>query len=168
MADSMLPQRWIGPAAPESFRVSEAPGAPESTLKTVLEFLGLLRRHILLLLLFAAAVVGMMWYMMRGDVTLYRASAVIRLQDKSRDVPGSFRGGMGNTSLRPFTDPVLSQIQVLQSRLVAREVAQSAGLRLRVITNGVRPGILESRQVAADAPNETLVATFSDSGVAVR
>src|SRR3954471_9511987 len=137
MADSLLPQRWTRPVGVEPIVVTDGANEPaQSTLQSALAFLGLLHRHWLLILAITAAAVVALLYKVRNELPLYRATAVIRLEDKQRELSGRLRSGPVNNGIRPFTDPVLSQIYVLQSRNVAQEVAQRQGLRLRTLPRG--------------------------------
>ena len=169
MADSLLPQRWTRPVGVEPIVVADGNVEPQqSTLQSVLAFLGLLHRHWLLILVITAAAVMALLYKIRSELPLYRATAVIRLEDKQRELSGSLRSGPVNNGIRPFTDPVLSQIYVLQSRNVAQEVALRQGLRLRTLPRGLVPGWIDSAFVSADAPEDTFRLSLNESGVSVR
>src|SRR4051812_25136111 len=169
MADSLLPQRWTRNINVEPVSVASATPEPQpSTLQSALAFIGLLHRHWLLILLVTAAAVMALMYKIRNELPLYRATAVIRLEDKQRELSGSLPTRPMYSGLRPFTDPVLSQIYVLQSRNVAQEVVDREGLRLRSMPRGLVPGWLDSAYVSPQASADTLNISFSQSGFVVR
>src|SRR6476660_6159953 len=89
MPDSRLPQRWTAasrlPSAPESHELSAAADS-ESTLKAVVQFVALLRRHWVLVFGVTAACVGILIYRVRNEQRIYRATAVVRLTDKGREL----------------------------------------------------------------------------------
>src|SRR5689334_19383259 len=113
MADSMLPQRW-SPAALSTggFDTLDEPntGAKRSTLTTVLELLGLVRRHWLLVGTIGFCCATIVVYRLKHQLPTYESTAVIRLEDKRRELSGSLRTSPVSPGLRPFADPVLSQI----------------------------------------------------------
>src|SRR5690349_6910519 len=135
MADSFTPQRWSEPLAPSpAFVVPERRGADqEPVLRTVLDLLGLLRRHLIVVMTIATCVVAAVWYKMRSDLPIYQATAVIRVADRSEALSGGLGTGPSDRSLRPFMDPVLSQVELLKSRGVAEAVVDKEGLRLRLL-----------------------------------
>jgi tyrosine-protein kinase Etk/Wzc len=65
------------------------------------------------------------------------------------------------------TDPILSQLQVLQSRTVALEIAGREGLQLYSLSRAFGWKYLDSVSVAPNATFDTLHARFSDSGALV-
>src|SRR5690242_1195733 len=134
MADSQLPQRWIAPAATSNVVASfKTPGEQESTLSSVLQLVALVRRHWLLVLGITAASVAVLLYRIRNEPHVYRATATIRLEDKAGELSNGISRPLGPQMYRPFNDPVLTQLQVLQSQAVAESVAESEGLRLRAL-----------------------------------
>src|SRR5690349_19582114 len=88
MSDSQLPQRWTPPAPLHAVTAREAiPGhESESTLKSVLQLVALLRRHWILILGIAGASVAILSYRVRNDPRIYRAMATIRLEDKASEI----------------------------------------------------------------------------------
>ena len=172
MDESLLPKRWTAPAT-----VAEVLGRPndgavaeqESTLKSLLEFVGLMRRHWMLVSLIALMAVGVALNQIRHEVRMYAATAVVRLVDKARELSGGIaRTSPGNPPISPFTDPVLSQIQVLKSHGVAEAVVEKEGLRLRALPQGLPPMWATDVRITPQATADTLVVTFADNGVTLR
>src|SRR5207249_10402632 len=114
MTDSQLPQRWIAPAASNVVPTLKAPVEQESTLRSALQLVALLRRHWLLVLSITAASVAVLLYRIRNEPRIYRATATIRLEDKARELSNGMSRSPGPAMYRPFNDPVLTQLQVLQ------------------------------------------------------
>ncbi|MFL5616083.1 MAG: polysaccharide biosynthesis tyrosine autokinase [Gemmatimonadaceae bacterium] len=69
---------------------------------------------------------------------------------------------------RPFNDPVLTQIEVLQSQAVAESVAEKEGLRLRELPKNLPPMWASAVRVAPTARNDTLRVEFADSSFTLR
>ena len=171
MSDSRLPQRWTAPPrlanVPDS--VHEVPTTPESesTLKAVVQFIALLRRHWVLVLGITAASVALLFYRIRNEQRIYRATAVIRLTDKGQNLSGGISRMPPSQPYRPYTDPVLSQVQVIQSRAVAESVAVREGLRLRALPRWLPPNWVTNVSVAPTAAIDTLHVDFRDDGVVI-
>src|SRR5690349_12392257 len=168
MADSQLPQRWIPQPVPPNVTGMRNADEHESTLKSVLQLVALLRRHWLLIFAIAAASVAIQLYRVRNDPHIYRATATLRLEDKGQELAN----GMTRTPMpqpyRSFYDPVLTQLQVLQSQAVAESVASAEGLRLRSLPRWLPPNSATSVCVSPAAPSATLQVACTDSAVLVR
>ena len=99
------------------------------------EYLHALRRYWWLVAAAAVVSVGIAYWRMTHELPVYWASTSVRLRDNNTRMAGDLgnTGGAGaNDQLTGYyTDPVLSQIQVLKSRAVAAMVVDSLGLRLR-------------------------------------
>ena len=99
------------------------------------EYLHALRRYWWLVAAAAVIAVGIAFWRMSHELPVYWASTSVRLRDNSPRMAGDLgsTGGSGaNDQLSGYyTDPVLSQIQVLKSRAVATMVVDSLGLRLQ-------------------------------------
>lgn len=111
-----------------------------------------LRRHLGLIVLVAGAIAGATWYFAHRTYPIYQSDAVIRIVDNRR----AMTAGIDNQSaeaqvLGRTVDPILSQIQVLESRAVAAEVVRRHPFGLRL--------------VAQDPPNLTLTDVTVDSGL---
>lgn len=171
MADSMLPQRWSRVTGPVgTFNSLDEPGAGEkpSTLKTALELLALVRRHWLLVGIVGVCCAGVVVYRLKRQLPTYESIAVIRLEDKRRELSGTLRTAPNSPGLRPFADPVLSQIQVLKSKAVAREVVEKEGLQLRTVDRGLPPTWMDSVRVSAAAKHDTISLRLTESGTTAR
>ena len=169
MSDAKLPQRWTPqPGIPE-LTIRESFSAPEqeSTLKSVLQFLALIRRHWLLVLSITAASAAILIYQVRNEPRIYRAMATIRLEDKARELSNGMSRSVAPQTYRPFNDPVLTQIEILQSQAVAESVAERQGLRLRELPRGLPPKWATAVNVAPTARPDTLIVQFAESGVTV-
>src|SRR5690242_15271977 len=107
MSNNRLPARWISQAPSSETTSHRNSASPEqrSALRTVLQTLALLRRHWFLVGVITACCIGALIYQMRSEVRMYRAVAVIRLEDKGRQLSeGISRQPMAQ--YRPFNDPV--------------------------------------------------------------
>jgi capsular exopolysaccharide synthesis family protein len=170
MADSFTPQRWTGPNIsqdPGGVRVSGGAEQEARPLKPLLELLALVRRHIGLVVFTAAVSTGVTIYRVHRQPPAYRATAVIRLADKGRELSGGL-GGSAAERFGPATaDPLLTQVQVLRSRAVARDVVAREGLRLRTLTRGLPPGWIAGVHVADSASGVRLRLQFSADGALV-
>jgi tyrosine-protein kinase Etk/Wzc len=154
----------------EPYRVYPDPDASvqsESLLGVILGIAGLFRRHLLLASSCVVIAVGLAVALMYREQPTYRANAVIRFVDKARSVSGGLATS-ANDQMGFYTDPILSALQVLQSRRSALEIAQREGLQLQTLTRGFTRASMDSVSVASDAPQDTLRATFGSSGVSVR
>jgi tyrosine-protein kinase Etk/Wzc len=129
----------------------------------VKEYLGLLRRHRWLVLgvtLLCGAIAG---YKAYTDPPVYISSAAMRFGDPQ----SSLAGGLGGAALgnRMGGDPILSQIQVLESRRVMEMVVEDVGLRLQSLDPFFPIGLLTDVQVSPNAETYQLALSFSAAGV---
>jgi tyrosine-protein kinase Etk/Wzc len=169
MADSRLPQRATVPPPLSGLSVPGTGTAEEqSALKSVLQFAALIRRHWLLVFTITAASAATLIYRVRNEPRIYRAMATIRLEDKARELSNGMTRPSVPQTYRPFNDPVLTQIEVLQSQAVAESVAEREGLRLRALPKNLPPNWTSAVNVSSVARNDTLAVQFSDSGVTVK
>jgi polysaccharide biosynthesis transport protein len=108
-----------------------------------------LRRHLRLILAVAALAVAATGYLAYRVGPMYRAVAVIRLSDPRRSLTGGVVDDPADRAEARFAaDPLLSQVQLLSSRLVAGAVVDSMPT-LRVQTRPFRPGLVEGVVIAA-------------------
>jgi tyrosine-protein kinase Etk/Wzc len=171
MSDSLLPQRWTshvetGPVLGPDSAVADHPveGDRDTFVKTMLEFVGLLRRHLLLVVLVTAGAVLVAFNQIRRTPHLYQANAVIRIADRARSLSGGLTQAPYSPMMRT-TDPLLSQIQILQSQAVATAIADKEGLRLRLMPAGGAVSWIDSVQVAGQGPQDTVKLRFGPSEV---
>jgi succinoglycan biosynthesis transport protein ExoP len=95
------------------------------------EYLGALRRHLWLVLAAVLVSTGIAAYRISREPPRYAAASAVQLVNPRQALAGEI--GTGQTDQLPgwYTDPILSQIQVLRSRAVAQQVVDSLGLRLQ-------------------------------------
>lgn len=171
MSDRLLPQR-LPSLAPRSTEW-DALGGPgqtnqESVLKVLLEFLALVRRN--WKVVFGATLVslGVLFVQLQLDHPLYRATAVVRFEDKGRALSGGLGGVAAQQIGGPVTDPLLTQIQVLQSRAVARGVVEREGLRLHADKPGLPEGWLRNVTIPEPGLRGEVELTFGRDSVMAR
>ncbi|HXF94548.1 MAG TPA: polysaccharide biosynthesis tyrosine autokinase [Gemmatimonadales bacterium] len=134
--------------------------APDASVRTVGldELLGALRRHVRVVLAAAALGVGAAAAVAYLKGPVYRAVAVIRLSDPRRTLTGGVVDDPARVDER-FSDPLLSQVELLTSRTVAGAVVDGMPL-LRVTARGFPPGLLAEVAVAGGTPADTFRLTF--------
>jgi len=132
--------------------------------------LGTARRYWWLVLGGPVVTVGLTFLWIWLSPSEYRATAVLRLADARR----ALTRGVEQTTVEPArsTEQLLSQIQMLRSRWVARAVVDSVGLRLKPNYRGFSPALLTDVRVEPDALADTLqlefrAADFTVNGMAV-
>ena len=170
MSDLQLPQRWTPrPSQPAALPAGgPSPVEEESALKSLMQLIGLSRRHWLLVLSIAAASVGILIYRVWNEPRMYRAVATIRLEDKAREISNGMSGSPLAQTYRPFNDPVLTQLQILESQAVAESVAVNEGLRLQELPSFLPPKWASNVKVSPTASADTLRVAFGDSEVVVQ
>lgn len=130
------------------------------------EYLGALRRHLWLIAAAVVVCVGFAAYRIRQEPPRYTAASAVRLVNPRQEMAGQI--GTGQTDQVPgwYTDPILSQIQVLRSRAVAQEVVDSVGGRLKAEDPEFPAGLLRDVVVAPAAKaGDTLHLTFTRAQV---
>lgn len=136
-------------------------GGPESAdtidLRTIV---AVLRRHLLLIGMIAVTTFAAGAYVILNQPDLYRARAVIRLLDERQAITGGIGGGADQV-LGKANDPLLSQLQVLQSFSVAEAVIERTGLRLLYLAEDSTIGLLSDVTIANDADSGPLWLRFS-------
>lgn len=132
MSDQILPQRWVEAPAPmvrEEQGFAPEPGE-ESALTAILNLVGLLRRNWRTVLGATLLTLAGAAFLIRRSQPMYRATATVKFDDKGRALAAGLGGTAAQQVTGHATDPLLTQIQVLQSRGVAREVVRREGLRV--------------------------------------
>jgi len=143
-------------------------GESEASVSTIGldELLSTLRRHVRLVLaavaVAAAAAAGVAY--VTGPV--YRAVAVIRLSDPRRALTGGVVDDPARAEGR-FTDPLVSQAELLTSRTVAGAVVDSMPV-LRIVTRHFPPSLLGDVAVAPAAPVRSFRLAFGGDSFVVR
>ena len=138
-------------AAPEQ-------GEPESL--GIRDYIGIIRRQLWLVLSIVLVCAGITAYVVFTAPPRYRATAVIRLADARRAMTGGGEGAAYDEVLGRETDVLLSQIQVLMSRQIARSAVDRAGLRLTPVEGNSFPVEITQIQVAETARRDTVHVSF--------
>ncbi len=132
------------------------------------DYLNAIRRYWWLVAAAAVLSVGYAMWRMSRELPIYLASTSVRLRDPSDRMSGELGNNAGRTEQLTgyYSDPVLSQIQVLRSRAVAALVVDSLGLRLRPEKPDFPYASIGRVAVnSAARPGDTLVALFGDRAV---
>jgi tyrosine-protein kinase Etk/Wzc len=164
MSNRLVPQRWVEQASsPELsglYPEASVPDGSDSILKIGLEFVGLVRRNLILVAAFTTLALGVGAALLYREQPVYRAAAVIRLADKKRATTGDLSTGATDEISGSYTDPILSQLQVLESRGVAQEIAAREGLQLGSLTRGFGWKYLDSVRIDPSTSADTLGVQF--------
>lgn len=126
------------------------------------QYLTIVQRYWWVIVLTTVLAAGYQFYKTRGNRPIFQASSAVRLSDQASSVSGNlvpdYGGGFGG-----YTDPILTQVQVIKSRIIAERVVDSLGLRLQSETPGFYMGFFDDVHVAPEAPPSTLDFHFSPS-----
>jgi succinoglycan biosynthesis transport protein ExoP len=144
-------------------------GALEASVSTVRleELLATLRRHLRLVLGVAAATVAAAGAVAYVTGPVYRAVAVIRLSDPRRALTGGVVDDPARADER-FSDPLLSQVQLLTSRAVAGAVVDSMPALRVLTTRNLPPSLLGEVAVAAAAGPDSFQLAFGRDSFVVQ
>ncbi len=127
------------------------------------QYLHLVQRYWWIIALTTALGLGYQWYGTRNDQPLFLASSAIRLNDQSAAMSSNLMPDYSN-GFGGYTDPILTQVQVIKSRVVAERVVDSLGLQLQSQTPGFyMMEYFQHVQVAPNTPLDTLEFHFSPS-----
>lgn len=159
----------------ELLRSADEVGGPRLSGRDIV---AALRRHARLALCIAAVPMALGMWFAYLEQPLYRANAVVRVADARKViVQGTGEETADNPDLLKVANPILSQLQVLQSRSVLGDVVAHEGLRLAEPSGSfpLLPSptamplwLLRDVHVAPEAPEDTLRLEFSKSGVVMR
>jgi tyrosine-protein kinase Etk/Wzc len=159
-----LPERdpalesWAEPAAPGS-------AVTELDLRAIAR---LVRRHLVLVLGAALLTAGLTaWYVLRQPPN-YQARVMLRLTDERTAMAGDIEATGLDAVLGRSADPYLSELQVLQSNAVAREVVAREGLRLHIDAAAFPRALLDGVSVSPEARPDTLDLDLSERGFTVK
>jgi capsular exopolysaccharide synthesis family protein len=137
-------------------------GASSTGVTQLHHYLNLVQRYWWIILLSALISMGYQFWATRNYRLLFLASSAVRLEDQSGGMSGSlasdYSSGFGG-----YTDPILTQVQVIKSRIVADQVVDLLGLQLHSETRGFYMGAFQDVHVAANAVPGTLEFHFSPS-----
>jgi capsular exopolysaccharide synthesis family protein len=156
------------PAAPDApFLHPDPAGSGTGEGIPLREYLAILRRHLWLVLLAVAISVGWTLYRLSQEPPRYTAASAVRLVNARQSLAGEIGTGASEQLPGWYTDPILSQIQVLRSRAVAQAVVDSLGLRLQPEAGEPFPwAVVEGVHVSPAArAGDTLRLAFGAGGV---
>jgi tyrosine-protein kinase Etk/Wzc len=143
-------------------------GRPAQPANPLREFVTMLRRHARIALLMAALVWAAGLYYVQRQTPLFRATSTVRLTDARAELTGSIGAAYASQQIGMYTDPMLSEIQVLRSSKVARGAVERSGARLRSATPGFSVAALNDVRVAESAPEQALSLEFRPQTVLAR
>lgn len=124
------------------------------------EYLAALRRHVWLVLAAVFVSTGIAAFRISREPPRYAAASSVQLVNPRQALAGEIGTGQTDQLQGWYTDPILSQIQVLRSRAVAQRVVDSLGLRLQA-ARGFPWNALDSASVSPAARSgDTLHLTF--------
>ncbi|HEX6534562.1 MAG TPA: Wzz/FepE/Etk N-terminal domain-containing protein, partial [Gemmatimonadaceae bacterium] len=132
------------------------------------EVFAVLRRHLVLVAGVAGVVTLLAGWLAFRARPVYQANAVIRIADTRSAMTAGLDNPIADKTLGMWTDPVLSQIQVLESRAVAAQVMERHPLGIRISTLGIPASALSDVALDSAATRDTLELEFADSGYTVR
>ncbi len=150
----------VGGGLPPGFGGDTSSSAGANPIR---QYLTIVQRYWWIIVLCTALSVAYQLYKVRNDRPLFLASSAVRLVDQGASmstnlVPDYSSGGFGG-----YTDPILTQVQVIKSRAVAEQVVDSLGLQFQSQTPGFYMGYFQDVQVERSAPPVTLEFHFSPS-----
>jgi len=164
MSNRFLPQRRVEPASSRelsgTYPEASVSDGSDSVLTVALDFVALVRRNLVLVAVFVALALGFGVVLLRREQPVYKAAAVIRLADKTRATTGGLGTGATDEIIGSYTDPILSQLQVLESRGVAQEIAAREGLQLGSLTRGFGWKYFDRVSIDSSASADSLVVRF--------
>src|SRR5215468_2298885 len=164
MSNRFVPQRRVEPESRPAlsgiYPEANVPDGSDSVLTVALDFVALVRRNLLLVAVFVALSLGVCAALLHREQPVYRATAVIRLVDKTRKTTGDLATGVTDEISGSYADPILSELQVLESRGVAQEIAAREGLQLASLTRGFGWKYLDSVRIDSSASADSLVVRF--------
>jgi polysaccharide biosynthesis transport protein len=152
--------------APMAGNGSGAPQPAESPLE-IRELLAILRRQARIVVAAVLVTTALaVLYVMRQEPS-YRATAAILLKNERRALTGALAMPASEQVMGYGADPLMTQLQLLQSRTVSLEVVRRTGLRLAPLTADFRPTMLATPSVADEARPDTLAFRFAEDGFTV-
>jgi capsular exopolysaccharide synthesis family protein len=142
-------------------------GYPEVNVEGtgIKDYLAIVRRQLWLVLAVVAVCLAVTSYFVLRAPAQYMANAVVRLADARRTMTSNAEGSAYEQVLGRETDVLLSQVQVLQSRRIARDAVEAAGLRLIPAKGSDYPAEIEQVTIVEPATTDTLRLNFGPTGV---
>ncbi len=129
---------------------------------SIRQYLAMVQRYWWIIVLATALTISYQYYKTRNILPQFQASSAIRLTDEGASVSGNLVPDY-NTGFAGSTDPILTQVQVIKSRIIAERVVDSLGLQFQSATPGFYMGFFEHVHVQATAPPSSLTFHFSPS-----
>jgi len=124
----------------------------------------ILRRRAWLILLCMMGGAGLAYWLHDRQVPMYRAQAVIRVQDPTSQMSGQLTSADYGWS---WTNPVQSTLEVLTGQSVLGAIVDRNGLRLVSLDPGFRVTQLDDLRVDENLPWDTVGIEFRSAGVEV-
>lgn len=145
-------------------------GRPKSATEFVgiREYLAIVRRHWWIVLLTLGVSVSYTANSVLKERPRYRSQSTVRLINQQRTIGGNMAQGGTETPFSYQSDPIESQIQILQSQAVARVAADLKGLRLVAAEGHAFPNELTEITVSDSATATSLRVTYGEPGVTVQ
>lgn len=143
----------------------EAHGDGHSESLGIRDYLGIIRRQFWIVLSIFVLCVGFALYLVLAAPPRYRAKAVIRLADARQAMTGGGEASAYDQVLGREADVLLSQIQVLMSRQIARSAVDRAGLRLTPVEGQSYPAEIRQVHVAEHARRDTARMLFQPAAI---
>jgi polysaccharide biosynthesis transport protein len=148
--------RRLGPAV-----ASEEPVLTTFTLR---QLLGLLRRQRWLLIAGFLAGVGFAFYLLPPHESTYSAQSSVRLVYERRALTSGIAGDPALDAGLGASNPIESQIQVLQSETVLTEVVNTLGLRFHTLSQELLPSDFSNVTIADAVSEDTFRLLFRQNG----
>jgi len=152
------------------FPRTPAEGYPEVPVEStgIKDYLGIVRRQLWVVLAIVAVCLGLTsWIVLRAP-DKYMANAVVRLADTRRAMTGNAEGGSYEQVLGREADVLLSQVQVLQSRQIAGDAVDRAGLRLIPTPDSDYPDEIGQVTISDPVRPDTLKIVFGPTEVTLQ
>jgi capsular exopolysaccharide synthesis family protein len=149
-----------------AFRPAPAGETPARTI-TLRDVLRALRRRWWLVVAAVCVTTAGAVYLVHTTRTTYASSAVVRLKDSRKALTGGLAGGAGDQFGGRVLDPVQSQVEVLTSRTVAAQVADTV-TPLRVRARGFPDSLLTQVSTSAAGEGDSITIVFTDGDYQAR
>ena len=142
-------------------------GYPEINVEGtgIKDYIAIVRRQLWLVLGVVAVCLGLTSSFVLPAQHRFMANAVVRLADARRTMTQNAEGSAYEQVLGRETDVLLSQVQVLQSRRIARDAVERAGLRLIPVKGSDFPEEIEQVTITEPATTDTLRLNFGAADV---
>ncbi len=129
------------------------------------EVLGILRRRIWLVAICVVLGTAAGWYIAHRQPPVWRAKAVIRVDDPTLQMSGQLAGG---PQMGYRTDPIQSTLETMTSPGTLGAIVDQEWLRVRSLSQGFPVSALQGIKVPEIAPTDTIVLRFLEDSVTAR